>query len=240
MPFSEKIKREAMIACGRRCCICHKSCGNKMEVHHIIPHSEGGEDTFENAIPLCFDCHAEAGHYNPNHPKGIKFSKEELKKHRDNWYKKVKEEKANNNDNNSAKKLDPIKIYRQKDFQNIALEKVDSGKDLLPYIRDACAMDCDYDEPKTREEAELVAEFVDKITEILDFQYDYLLAGHVMLGFDLSDFIQRLDKNGLWVFCGEEIRQLFGGINSPSDFPTFIIRILRKDNPEIKRYKEKT
>ena len=31
---NEKTKEDAMIACGRHCCICHKFCGNKMEVHH--------------------------------------------------------------------------------------------------------------------------------------------------------------------------------------------------------------
>ena len=86
MPFSEKVKEDAMIACGRHCCICDKFCGNKMEVHHIIPQKDGGEDTFENAIPLCFDCHAEVGSYNIKHPKGVKFSQSELKRHRDKCY----------------------------------------------------------------------------------------------------------------------------------------------------------
>ena len=46
MPFNEKTKEDAMIACGRHCCICHKFCGNKMEVHHITPQKDDGEDTF--------------------------------------------------------------------------------------------------------------------------------------------------------------------------------------------------
>lgn len=35
MAFSEDIKTRTMVACGRCCCICHKFCGNNMEVHHI-------------------------------------------------------------------------------------------------------------------------------------------------------------------------------------------------------------
>lgn len=35
MAFSEDVKTKAMISCGRYCCICHKFCGNNMEVHHI-------------------------------------------------------------------------------------------------------------------------------------------------------------------------------------------------------------
>lgn len=42
MAFSEEIKIKAMVACGRCCCICHKFCGNNMEVHHIKARSDGG------------------------------------------------------------------------------------------------------------------------------------------------------------------------------------------------------
>ncbi|MFA7420741.1 MAG: HNH endonuclease [Melioribacteraceae bacterium] len=90
MSFSKEISEMALLLSGRCCCICHKFCGNKIELHHIIPESEGGQDTFENCIPLCFDCHAEVGNYNDKHPKGKKYSTSELKKHRDAWYSNVK------------------------------------------------------------------------------------------------------------------------------------------------------
>ena len=75
MAFSEDIKTRAMVACGRCCCICHKFCGNNMEVHHIRARADGGTDTYDNAIPLCFDCHAEVRQYDPKHPNlsGILF-----------------------------------------------------------------------------------------------------------------------------------------------------------------------
>jgi hypothetical protein len=57
-----------------------------MEIHHIIPKSEGGEDTEENGIPLCFDCHAEVAAYNPKHPKGRCFTLSELRKHKEQWF----------------------------------------------------------------------------------------------------------------------------------------------------------
>lgn len=61
-----------------------------MELHHIVQAKDGGPYTFENAIPLCFDCHAEAGHYNVQHPKGSRFTPTELRGHRDAWYAKMK------------------------------------------------------------------------------------------------------------------------------------------------------
>ena len=97
MGFSKEIKEKALVASARRCCVCKEFKGRNIEIHHIIPKNQGGEDTFENAIPLCFDCHANAGHYNSKHPKGTKFSPVELKTHRDNWYQLVREGKLNTN-----------------------------------------------------------------------------------------------------------------------------------------------
>lgn len=89
MSFSKEIVEDALVACGRSCCICHKFCGVRIETHHLKPKHLGGDDSFGNCIPLCFDCHAEVEHYNNNHPRGRKFSEGELRKHRDNWYSKV-------------------------------------------------------------------------------------------------------------------------------------------------------
>ena len=83
----EKVKEEALIKCRRHCCYCKKHKGINIEVHHITPKSKGGKDTFDNAIPLCFDCHAMIGSYNPKHPKGNKISESELKSIRDEFYK---------------------------------------------------------------------------------------------------------------------------------------------------------
>jgi hypothetical protein len=48
-------------------------------------------DSIENAIPVCFECHAEIGLYNPKHPRGRRFSPEELRLHRDQWLKVCRE-----------------------------------------------------------------------------------------------------------------------------------------------------
>lgn len=91
MGFPKDVVDLALVATERCCCICHKFCGVRIETHHIRPVSKGGDDSFENCIPLCFDCHAEVGHYNDQHPRGRKFSEGELRKHRDTWFSKVKE-----------------------------------------------------------------------------------------------------------------------------------------------------
>jgi hypothetical protein len=84
--FSQKDVQKLLVACHRRCCICHRFCGVKMEIDHIIPKSEQGPSTFENGIPVCFECHAEIHSYNDQHPRGRKFQPEELRQHRDQWF----------------------------------------------------------------------------------------------------------------------------------------------------------
>jgi len=91
MSFPKDVVDVVLVASGRCCCICHKFCGVRIETHHIRPKSKGGDDSFENCIPLCFDCHAEVEHYNDQHPRRRKFSESELQKHRDAWFSKVEE-----------------------------------------------------------------------------------------------------------------------------------------------------
>lgn len=89
MGFRGKVSEDALVASGRCCSLCHKFCGSNIELHHIKQAAEGGKDIFDNCIPLCFDCHAGVKSYNSDHPKGKKYTESELKRHRDNWYKKV-------------------------------------------------------------------------------------------------------------------------------------------------------
>lgn len=90
MSFSQSVKDKVMNASARHCCVCHRYKGVKIELHHIDPKRLFGKNTFENAIPLCYDCHSDAGHYFAQHPKGTKYSPEELKGARQIWYDFVK------------------------------------------------------------------------------------------------------------------------------------------------------
>jgi len=74
-----------LVKCHRRCCICHRFCGFKMETDHIEPTYESGEGNIDNAIPVCLECHAEIHCYNPKHPIGRKFSPTELRQHKKQW-----------------------------------------------------------------------------------------------------------------------------------------------------------
>lgn len=86
MSFPHSVSDAALSASGRCCCICHKFCGTKIELHHIKQVAYGGEDTFDNCIPLCFDCHADMGKADLKHNKGKRYTEAELRMHRDSWY----------------------------------------------------------------------------------------------------------------------------------------------------------
>ena len=92
--FSQDQATRLLARCHRRCCICHRFCGVKMELDHITPVCEGGSDDIENAIPLCFECHAEIHSYNDRHPRGRKFRPEELRLHKEQWLKVLDERPA--------------------------------------------------------------------------------------------------------------------------------------------------
>jgi hypothetical protein len=86
MPFPHTVREKALVNSHRRCCVCHEFGGRSVNVHHIVQEADGGPNTIENAICLCLRCHAEAGHYNPHHPMGTKYSPGELRMHRDQWW----------------------------------------------------------------------------------------------------------------------------------------------------------
>jgi hypothetical protein len=90
MGFGRKVREDELVASARHCCACNRYKGLKIEVHHIIQEADGGENTSDNAIALCFDCHADAGHYNSRHPKGTRISPNELRKHKEAWHERVK------------------------------------------------------------------------------------------------------------------------------------------------------
>lgn len=83
--FPKKEVAKLLTECHRRCCICHRFCGVKIELDHIEQKADGGPDSIDNAIPVCFECHAEIHSYNESHPRGRKFTPEELRSHRDQW-----------------------------------------------------------------------------------------------------------------------------------------------------------
>jgi hypothetical protein len=86
MPFSPTIRERALLACKRRCCLCEEHVHTLVECHHIVQEADGGDNSFDNCIPLCLNCHGRVASYNPRHPIGNQYSEKELKQRRNNFY----------------------------------------------------------------------------------------------------------------------------------------------------------
>ncbi len=81
MAFSEKVKLEARRKSNFRCCICENLFSG--EVHHIIPESDEGPDTLDNAVLLCPNCHDSYG--------GNPEKRKQIKQKRDHWWELMEE-----------------------------------------------------------------------------------------------------------------------------------------------------
>ena len=77
MSFSDTLKWRVKQNAHFYCCWCQNVKGS-LDAHHIVPESEGGPDTENNAAPLCKECHDTFGS-NPN-------KRTEVRKRRDWWY----------------------------------------------------------------------------------------------------------------------------------------------------------
>lgn len=84
--FTEETRIKVLLWCDRHCCLCKKPCGVNVEVDHLVPISKGGTNDIDNAMPVCYDCHAKLHQYDAKHPKGTKYRIEEIKARRDQVY----------------------------------------------------------------------------------------------------------------------------------------------------------
>ncbi|MCD6386136.1 HNH endonuclease [Candidatus Sumerlaeota bacterium] len=70
----ENIRKAVIIRDSYRC----QRCGIRLEletahVHHIKPRVEGGDNSFENLVTLCYDCHYLMGKYHSHMKERVKF-----------------------------------------------------------------------------------------------------------------------------------------------------------------------
>jgi hypothetical protein len=140
-----------------------------------------------------------------------------------------------------AEKLDkedvkPIRVKRIKENIPTALIRVYSGKQLVTYCDGAGALSPDSDPPKTKEEMELISEFFQELQDwdLLDTE-----AGNRVRGeFTFDELLKRIENVGFYVFAAREVQVLEGSIESsrPQPFTTLVVRVLRSDNPLIKKF----
>src|SRR5215475_7064434 len=95
----QELVERMMVKCARRCCICRRFRPTKLQVHHIDEKSQGGGNEEDNLIVVCFSCHSDV---HTQVPFARRFSKEELKGHRDALIRMVEEGKLSAADTDDA------------------------------------------------------------------------------------------------------------------------------------------
>ena len=58
LAFSAKLRKEVIKRQRGRCADCEEK--TRLQIHHILPQCQGGEDTIENGVGLCTSCHRKA------------------------------------------------------------------------------------------------------------------------------------------------------------------------------------
>lgn len=88
MAFDDVVASTVLGKCARCCCLCRRQSLVQVQVHHIVPESQGGSDEEDNAIALCINCHTDV---HTRAPFTRRFTKFELIAHRDTVYRLVNE-----------------------------------------------------------------------------------------------------------------------------------------------------
>jgi hypothetical protein len=81
--FPDSVATDLLASSRRHCCVCLRWRGRGLEIHHIVPVTSGGNGDRDNGIPVCFDCHAEI---ESKSNMGRKFTSDELRRYRDEWF----------------------------------------------------------------------------------------------------------------------------------------------------------
>lgn len=129
--------------------------------------------------------------------------------------------------------LPQIRIRRTN--ASLVLLPLKSGRDLSAVMAGAMSSALENDDLETREEAELVAEFLQELQDHGDMWNDMEASERVRSTFRMGELLRGLETAGFLVFGMREIQKLEGGLGLPVDWPVGIIRVVRSTNSEITR-----
>ena len=109
--------------------------------------------------------------------------------------------------------------------------RVEDGTKLSEVIGGAYAYRMNHDNPKTEEEADLLAGAIQSIHDWGEIWSDIEAGDKVKALFDLTQLIEELKTEGFWVF-GLRTNEEYPGIKGDK-WPVANIFVMRSDNPKI-------
>lgn len=109
--------------------------------------------------------------------------------------------------------------------------RVEDGTKLTEVVGGAYAYRMNHDNPKTEEEAELLAVAIQSIQDWGEIWSDIESGDRVKAAFDLTQLINELEENGFWVFALRTTEE-YPGIKGDK-WPVANVFVMRSDNPKI-------
>lgn len=243
MPISDKTRKILWGKSGNRCAICKRelvleSSGVDVESVvgeecHIVSAQSNGprhdltctnrdSDSYGNLLLLCRVHHKMIDDQHETYTSEILLK---IKQTHEQWV------AAKLTDNEEPM---PLRFRKPKDKIASFLVKLNTGKEVLNLVEGSCAAYYDHDELETEQEVELVGEFLEVAQDWGDIGRELGPGKRAETAFRLSQEIKELEELGFLVFGAREVHEMTGGYSrAVSDWPVTIIRVLRKDSPEI-------
>jgi transcriptional regulator with XRE-family HTH domain len=134
----------------------------------------------------------------------------------------IKATELDENENNSA--------IADEESENFYF-RVEDGTKLTEIIGGAYAYRMNHDNPKTEDEAELLAWGIQSMQDWGEIWSDIEACERVKASFDLTQLIDELKEKGFWVF-GLRTNEEYPGIKGDK-WPVANIFVMRSDNPKI-------
>jgi hypothetical protein len=138
------------------------------------------------------------------------------------------------------------RIRRIKENVPTYLLRLSSGAEVFKVVSNACSFSFDHDEPKTEEEAELLATFLQQTQDWGELSGGLDAGERVRAAFSISALVEELERAGFWVFGACEVQRLEGGVGPPEPWPMAILNVRRStddgivkiDSENLKRFRE--
>ena len=138
------------------------------------------------------------------------------------------------------KEIPPVRLRRIKGNIPSHLVRVTSGQDVMKFVGRSSAFSFDHDEPHSEAEVDLLSGFLQEAQDWGDLSSDLEAGDRVKAAYRMGTLLQELADAGFWVFGGQEVQRLEGGVGGPSSFEVAILHVVRTTNPAIIHFGEQT
>lgn len=240
MPITDRDRKLLWARAGGTCtiCKCHLTVDAKIEdrdvvlgeeAHIVSPQQNGPRfrpmlknevDSYYNLLLLCPPDHKiideQVNHYTEQRLHSMKREHEQWVKER------------------IAPTAPTIRIRDPQAGKPIMLQRIDTGKELMSVVGHVRATHRDNPEPQSAEEADLIGEFFQNITDYIDIWDDLESSGRIQAEFTLSKEINHLRKAGFVIYAGARNHIIEGGIMPPASWPVAWLIMYRNDDEAIK------